>query len=307
MTAKKKNKSKPKVSHGGLLSRLRPPRVSLRTAALWLNRGVFAVIVVAAVAGVAFGYSPLRERVGAIRTDPLRVTIDWPTSPGGTWLPIEEQDRLGAIARANLTADPFDIASLDATSAAFAATGWFGGPPTVRRRPGGEVEISGAWRTPAAVVRHGGADHLVASDGALLPMRYAPGTARGMPVIVEPYTGPPTRSGGVPGLGLIWVGGDVTAALGLIEYLRRSPAAASIEAVDVSRYVSENLLVLRMSWGGRVVWGAPPGAGAPGEVADDFKRTRLEQIAREPTLARPEKGAVEIHSRFVLVDETASP
>lgn len=291
----------------GLLARLRASGVSLGSAGKWLNRGVFAAVALAAVGGLAFGYASLREQVGGLRADPLRVTIIWPASAGGTWMPIEEQDRLGAIARANLTADPFDFASLDSTSAAFASTGWFSRTPTVRRKPGGEIEISGAWRTPTAVVRHGGADHLVASDGALLPMRYAVGSAAGMPVIVEPYTGPPTRQGENPGLGLVWVGGDVPAALALIGLLRDSPAWASIEAVDVSRYVSENVLVLRMSWGGRIVWGAPPGADAPGEKDDTVKLSRLEQIVRDPTLARPDKGAVEIHTHFVLIDETARP
>lgn len=291
-------------------ARLSWPTISLPKVGAWLNRAVLAVIALGTFGAIAFGYGPLRDRVGGLRADPLVVVFEWPAmarDASRTWLNIEEQDRLRDIALAHLSPDPFDAQSLAQTRAALDRTGWFRVAPTVRRRAGGVVEISGAWRAPAAVVRVGPSDYLVSEDGALLPVRYPAGGAGAFPVIINTYTGPPRLADGSTGFGVVWPGGDVRAAIGLWAYLRGSPRAGEIAALDASRYVSKGLLTIRTRSGGRIVWGGAPGAGVPGEAADAIKRERFERLFDDPALLASGRPPVEIYTRLVLIDETARP
>ncbi|RMH23730.1 MAG: hypothetical protein D6693_10780 [Planctomycetota bacterium] len=301
---------KTKPNSKGRTARIAGAVDALRSVWAWANRLALPLVVVLMVASSALAYGPLRRRVGAVRADPVRVVIRWPAVAGdvsGTWLPADEQDRLRRIALAGLTPDPFDTTALAETREALARTGWFKTPPTLRRRPAGVVEVRGDWRAPAAVVRTGSWDRLVADDGALLPLRYPEGGAGDLPVIVRPYAAAPRRPDGAEGFGLIWPGGDVPAAIRLHRFLRSSPHAARIAAIDVSRYVPEGELVVVMDTGGRIVWGSAPGAGRPGEASDEIKRQRFERVAGDPSLVAGDRPPVEIHTRYVLIDESASP
>lgn len=292
-------------------SRFRWPSFSLSAAGVWLNRTLFGAIVIGGLAGVAFGIEPLKDRVGELRADPLIVEFAWPklagADGGGTWMNPTEQDRLRAVALATLTADPFDRAALERTQEALSATGWFREAPTIQRLPGGVVSIRAPWRAPAAVVRYGGWDHLVARDSSLLPVRYPIGAADTLPVILNTYTGPPKSRAGGAGYGLTWAGGDIGAAISLFDQLRKSDRYGSVSAIDVSRYVPEGLLTIITTNGGRIVWGAAPGAGAPGEVADSVKLERFENLFADPSWLGADRPPVEIHTSVVLIDESAQP
>lgn len=311
MSKRSKKKPAKKPAKEEAPARFQLSSFSWRSAGVWLNRTLFGALIIGGLAGVAFGIEPLKNRVGELRADPLVVEFAWPklvgTKDGGTWMNPTEQDRLRAVALANLTTDPFDRASLERTQDALSATGWFREAPTLQREPGGVVSIRGSWRSPAAVVRHGGWDHLVARDGALLPVRYPIGAADALPVILNTYTGPPRSRDGGAGYGQLWAGGDITAAISLFDALRRSDRYASVSAIDVSRYVPEGLLTIVTTSGGRVVWGAAPGAGAPGEVSDSVKLERFENLFADPSWLGADRPPVEIHASVVLIDESAQP
>lgn len=287
----------------------RLPSFSFGQAARWLNRSIFGLIVIGGIAGVALGVGPLQERVGALRSDPLVVRFEWPLISGskGTWLNEAEQTRLHSIAMAHLTPNPFDRAALVETRDALAATGWFITPPTIQRKPGGVVEIVGMWRKPAAVVRHGRWEHLVSRDGALLPLRYPIGGSGNLPLILNPFTAPPQRTDGGPGVGLPWAGGDIPAAISLFDLLRTSDRYADVAAIDVRRYVRDGLLTIVTTNGGRVVWGAAPGAGAPGEVSERVKLERFERLFADSSWLGESRPPIEIHTSVVLIDESARP
>lgn len=309
-TRKKPSRRSGSASAGGAWLSRAAARSAVAASWEWGNRLALPAVMVALISSAALAYGPLRRHVGAVRADPVQVEIRWPalpSAPNRTWLPRAEQDRLRAIALAHVTADPFDVVSLREAREALLRTGWFVEPPTIWRKPAGRIEIEGAWRRPAAVVRFDSADRLVAADGALLPVRYAPGSAGSLPLVINPYAGPPTRADGAPGFGLVWPGGDVPAAIRLSRFLRDSPRFDAIAAVDVARYVSDGALTLVMNNGGRIVWGGAPGASAPGEATDEIKRTRFETIAGDPSLVAADKPPVEIHTRFVLIDESAHP
>ncbi len=287
------------------------PHWSFDDLGVWTNRALLGVVLIAGVGGVAFGIEPLREHVASIRADPLVVEFNWPRMAGsagdGTWMNQSEQDRLRAIALANLTTDPFDLESLHLTQDALASTGWFAEPPAIQRAPGGRVEIDGSWRRPAAVVRYRGWDYLVARDSALLPLRYRVGDAGALPVIDGAYTGPPQAMSGGVGYGLIWPGGDIGAAISLFDTLRESSRFNQVARIDVSRYVGEGLLTIVTDNGGRIVWGAAPGAGAPGEVSDAVKLERFENLFADSSWLGEHRPPVEIHTSVVLIDESARP
>lgn len=293
-----------------VLSAARVRRFTWRAAAVWLNRSVVGVLLIGVAAGVAFGLAPLKERVGELRTAPITVEFNWPPlagDTGRTWLNPEEQVRLGEMAHRSLAENPFDVASLESARSELASTGWYTAPPVFRRKPGGTITIDGDWRIPAGVARVGSWEYLVSQDGALLPIRYPAGAAGDLPVILNPYTGPPKRADGAAEYGAIWAGGDIPAAIALIEALRVSGHEADVAAIDVSRYVREGLLTIITPSGGRVVWGAPPGAGAPGEVTDAIKLERFEKLFSDPTWLGADRPPIEIFSSLVLIDESARP
>lgn len=288
------------------------PALSLSQMSMWTSRALLGGVALGAVGGAVFGIAPLRNRVAHLRTDPLVVTFDWPRLAGAgnadsTWMNVQERDRLGSIALAHLTPDPFDRESLVAAQVALTNTGWFAESPTVRRQPGGLIEISGDWRTPAAVVRRDGWEWLVSRDGTLLPVRYPIGAAGALPVIVGVYAGEPRRSDGSPALGAVWAGGDAPAAISLFDILRQSEHMNEVAHIDVSGYVRDGLLTIVTQDEARIVWGSPPGSEAPGEVPDAVKLERFDRLFADPTWIGQGRPPIEIHTAQVLIDESARP
>jgi len=290
---------------------------SIAGVATWLNRGLLAAIVIAAGVGLAFGYAPLRERVAEARSDPIVIEFEWPAlaSPPAsddaeeagprTWLPAHERDRLTELVAAMVSQDPFDQASLARARAALDATGWFAEPPRVVRRPGGTVRVSGEWRLPAAVVRRSEWDYLVSSGGRLLPIRYATGAAAGVPVIAHTFSGPPIDETGAPAYGESWSGGDVHASLSLIRLLEDRAGWSEIAYVDASDYVRRGSLSLVTHDGGVLIWGAPPGAEAPGEVSDATKAERVGRVLSNPAWNNAQRPPVDLSLPQLLIDRSA--
>lgn len=308
MSKKKKTASRARAKSTARAKRFRLPTVSFADAWPWVNRVFLGVIVLGAVVGVVFGVAPLQERVGRLRADPLVVEIAWPLiagDPERTWLNIEEQDRLRDLALAHLAADPFDFASLEETQAALFGAGWLREPPRIVRKPGGVIEIQGVWRMPVAVVRSGEWERLVSRDGALLPVRYPIGGSGELPIITGAFTGPPRKADGSEAFGAVWPGGDIPAAIALFDYLRQSDRYSKVVSIDASRYVTKGLLTIVTTNGGRIVWGAAPGQGAPGEVRDAVKLTRFEKLFADATWLGADRPPVEINTSLVLIDESA--
>jgi len=306
--SKKKKSTRRSGKSTAAKRRFHLPTISLADSGKWMNRGFFSLIALGAMVGLIFGLAPLKARVAQLRSDPLVVEIAWPLIAGDaerTWLNETEQDRLNALASAHLTPDPFDAQSLEETQSALYQTGWLRQPPRIERKPGGVIAIEGDWRLPAAVVRSDQWDRLVARDGSLLPIRYPVHGSGDLPVIVNTYTGPPRTADGADAYGATWPGGDVAAAIALFDLLRQSDRYSSVSAIDVSRYVTEGLLTIVTNNGGQVVWGAAPGAGAPGEVRDAVKLSRFEKLFADATWLGADRPPVEINTSRVLIDESA--
>ncbi len=259
-------------------------------------------------ASAAFGVGPLREHLGSTRADPLEIRFNWPTISGDTqtWLPASIQQQLTDTVLVRLSADPFDTDSLEEAQWALRHSGWFPEPgPTISRKPRGVIEIVGVWRAPAAVVRVGAIEHLVASGGELLPPEYRAGTAWPLRTIEGAWAGPPTDSAGVRRPGEAWVGGDVQAGLDLLAMLRSTEGWSHVAGIDVDGFLQDNLLVIRTTEGAEIVWGGAPGSGTPGEQPDAEKLSRFTALQSNGAWVNAGRPRVDLYTPYVYFDESA--
>lgn len=282
------------------------PRVPMRVVAR--AAGVMALLGVGV--GVALAHERIAERVGATRADPLDPPrFHWPVTPSGesTWMPAEERRRLEQIVMATVSRNPLNGESLDDARRALQRTGWFRSLDRVQRRPGGVIEIIGQFRAPAAVVRHNQRDLLVGLGGELLPLDYPAGESQPLRVIRGAESGPPRQVGGGWDYGAPWPVGDVQAGIRLLRLLRTTSVWDRLAGVDVADFLRDRRLTILTKEGAEIVWGAPPGARAPGERADADKITALENLFTNPGWINAGMPRVEIYPPVILIDETASP
>lgn len=269
-------------------------------------------ILVALTVAVALGYPYLEARAAQVRSTPVRAIFSWPPlagSPGGvtpdgqpaTWMNSAIRSRLESLVTEQVSADPFDRASLERARDLLHGTGWFDAPPVLERGADGSVRVAGVWRIPAAVVRHAGRDRLVATGGELLEPVYREGTS-GLKVIVGVGFDPPA-------VGAPWLGGDVQAALALLTFVQRSAGFAQVAGVDVTGYDPDRRLALITDRGTRVIWGSPPNEWNPGEPSSETKLQHLDLLAsrdefgRRIDACRPQVDLS--NPRGVLIDSTA--
>lgn len=277
---------------------------------------VVGALAIGLLGGAALGFAPLKRRVGALKGAQPAIEVEWPplvghrsaaeTDPPATWMPAGERMALEMMLAQSISGDPFDAASLKRGHEALMATGWFAEAPTIRREREGRVIVTGAWRTPAAVVRHEGTERLVSRDGRLLRLEYASGSSGALRVISGVTFGPPRLERAArPAYGEQWLGGDVQAALGLLELLRSSPAWPEVAGVDCGRFMDEGRLTVVTKDGAAIVWGSPPGTVAPGEQRDSVKLHRLTSLLGDEAWISAGRPRAELFTPYVLIDESA--
>lgn len=290
--SRSKKKSKKSTGRGAPLS------------AVWAGAaraGGWAILVVAGGA-LALGAAPLEERAGEIRADPLEARLDWPAAPGAerTWLPASEQRRLTELLLATVDIRPTNGESLRIARERLLNAGWFEPDLALRRLPGGVIDVDATWRQPAAVVRHGGAEHVVSTDARRLPLTYPEGSAGPLRFISRPWGDPPPA-------GETWTGGDVQAAIELLALLRTSSAWARVGGVDVGDYARRQMLTVVTTSGARVVWGSAPGLVPTGQVDHETRLARFEALLDDPAWLAANRPRVELHLPRPVINESAAP
>lgn len=276
------------------------------------------VLLVAGVCvGAWLGMPWLERRAGEIKREPVTVEIAWPpltraaSVPSkadglvrGTWLSERYRERIMALVSAAITDDPFDHAALERAAGVLVETGWVSRVRSIRREAGGVVRVDPEWRTPAAVVRHGGVDHLVSTEGELLPVEFEEGGS-GMRVILNPSCPPPGKPGER------WLGGDVQAALTLMAHVQGHPGWAQVVGIDAERYAKARRLSLVTDRGTRVVWGSPPGETRVGEPTTKQKLANLDRLMNDPAFGRRIDAGMPLvdlsNPRGVVIDASAQP
>lgn len=271
-----------------------------------LSVGSLLAICGAIAIGLVRGLGPLEQRAASIiSTAAPRVTIAWPTLPeradhkqypDGTWLAEQFQEELLRRASDSLArsgSDPFGRAALGQLCESMRTSGWFEGTPTVSRRSGGEIHVSGKWRIAAAVVRDGNRDRLLSWNAQVMPVEYGSGQS-GLTIIRGTGSKSPRTPQGQVDYLAVWPGEDVVAALELLAVVRQQSWAAQVAGIDVSRFEKTRQLELLTRTGGRVVWGGRPSAPLRGESTTVSKLAKIDRLNRDFRVIDAGRPAVEI-------------
>ncbi len=251
--------------------------------------------------GLALSAGALESRVGEVRADPVRVEVMWPRIGGSeaTWMPGQVRDRITRKVLASVSIDPTERESLEEARALLERSGWFSDGPTLERRPGGVITVSGVWREPAAVVEVGGEALVMARSGERLPLTYTPGGAGQLRFIRNAW-------GDAPAPGQAWGGDDVTAAIALLDLLRESEAWGAVAGVDARGYLRSRVLSVVTTEGARVVWGSAPNEKrAVGQVEQERRVQRFESLVNDPAWIGAGRPRVELHLPRPVINESA--
>ncbi len=288
-----------------------------------LARVLSALVLGGLAALVVFGTPALEARVGEdLGAAGVRVEFDWPPMVSGgeeggdrggaTWLSPDIQAGLIRLVADQFRTDPDPLNSgaLRRVGEALLETGWFEALDRVRREPGGVVSVRGRWRIPAAVVRHGGLDHLVARGGELLAPTYMAGQSR-QRVVLGASTPPPTGPGGRVLCGAVWGGtrgtelSDVQAGVALLNLVATRAWREQVTGVDVSAYPKHRRLELVTAHGTRVVWGGAPSEQVFGEPTVETKLWRLTELNRRTGRIDGDQRHVDISGAIATIDQAA--
>jgi hypothetical protein len=257
---------------------------------------------------MAVGLRPLEARAAKVVSHtPVRIDIAWPVmarpaakakagakptpeAAPQTWLPRQQQEELLALAQeayhgtgaaAPTGREGFSRSPLERIGQALAASGWFEGTPMVRRTSDSTISVEGAWRIPAALVRHDGKDYLISWDAKPMPLVYDAGAAKSMRVILDPALGPPMNQDGSRDFATSWQGEDIAASLELLQLMVDKPWYRQVSGIEASQYSAKGQLTLVTPEKTRVVWGGRPSKPAIGEVSTAQKLAYLSQLLHD--------------------------
>jgi hypothetical protein len=185
------------------------------------------------------------------------------------WMSGDLEAWLVLTVQQQITADPLDREALARARSALLQTGCFESVRQVRRNALDRIEVEAVFLQPFAAVVDRDGEHLVDPRGRLLPDGYQMGPASHFIRITGAAFDRPRHPGEQ------WIGSDVTAALHVIRMIVTRPWWRQVIAVDVSDVERVKLTSLRNC---RIVWGAPPGEEAIGEVTAEQKLSRLDYL-----------------------------
>lgn len=238
---------------------------------------------------------------------PALIQIQWPpldtADPGlGSWLPPELQAQVLDRAASTLAEhpDPLDPRTLSRAARDLEALGWFVERPRLRWTQAGSVSVDAHWHLPAALVRIAAADHLVSTQGVLMPVVYPSDSSDrnaryGFPLI----TG--ARSvGSTPAP-------DIQAALGVIAMLDAAGLIAQVRAVNVAGLnTPDRDIELISTRGTRIRWGSPPGDSRPGEMDAQAKVRALTIFVRDHgSIDADQDRPIDISTNTIHIDRLA--
>lgn len=227
----------------------------------------WTLAIVGAGIGAAIGVPALAARADRARPEGL-IAIRFPDAPG--WMTPQDLAPLEETVRDQLNGSPFDAEGLRVAADGLRASGWFEAIEQVRRTSLDSVEVRARWVEPTALVRDADGDHLIDGRGRLLPRSYRAGAAPAFPRIEGARSARPAAPG------LSYRGGEIAAALALIESFSDRAWRGQVAVVDVSRYPSHGVLSLRTGRDTVIHWGRAPGETTAAEVPTRQKLSYLQ-------------------------------
>lgn len=322
----------------------KPGATNWRLVASYLATGATIMLIGGLAAGAFWGLPRLETSADKlVAAKPGPIAIAWPTLDGSTeskksggdrslksvssriaavvqpvstvpsektWLPQQFQEQVRKIAETSLEAAADEGAlsqdPLARVGSALERSGWFDGRPTVRREPDGQIGIQGVWRIPAAVIRDGGRDYLIAWDGKPMPVVYDHGDSK-LKAIVGVRVSPPGGGARID-YSKPWPGDDVQAGLELLRVISTQSWAAQVEAIDVGSFGKTGQLVIVSKRGGRVVWGGRPSKPLLGECGTPSKLATIDSLYRQFKSIDANRAQIEIwwEGRPLEIDVSAT-
>lgn len=296
----------------GLFGWLRGTDDDIELGHAWSNAKRLGAGVGMVALGVAWimAIEPLKQRVGRFQPPARMIRIDWPLDDAGrvaAFVPPAIQSQLQQLAEHEaLHTGVFDQPALARAGRALEATGWLRPGVEVRRRADGAIDIDGQWRAPAVVIQRNGQHYLGAIGGELLRVPAGLDLERTtMFRVFNPYSEAPKDAMGNPAFGQKWPGGDVQAAIDLLDRLGPLEESKFIIGVDVREYMRAGRLLIVTDAGGIIDWGSAIGQDAPGEVRVEDKISHLRRVLRPGQRLDTQAGRIEIYNRVVQLDKTS--
>ena len=173
-------------------------------------------------------------------------------------------------------------------------------------RADASIDIDGQWRAPAVVIQRNGQHYLGAIAGELLRVPAELDLERTtMFRVLNPYSEAPKDKMGDLAFGEKWPGGDVQAAINLLDKIGDLDESKFIIGVDVREYMRSGHLLIITDAGGVIDWGSAIGETAPGEVTIEDKISHLRRVLRPGQRLDTQAGRIEIYNRVVQLDKTS--
>ena len=214
----------------------------------------FAVMALALGMGV-----PVLSREAAARKSDAPFQVYFSSRP--VWMSEADLAPLAEVVAKQLNGSPMDRDGLTESREALMRTGWFSEIIQVKRSGMNEVYVDGVWTTPFAVVRDEGYDHLIDTDGKLLPRCYREGTAPSSLIRIE------NASFACPAAyGNEWAGKDMRGAVALARLINDHAWRGQIACIDLDRTKDDGCLRLKTNRGCTIKWGRCPGNESAAEV-----------------------------------------
>ncbi len=214
----------------------------------------FAVMALALGMGV-----PVLSREAATRKSDAPFQVYFSSRP--VWMSEADLAPLAEVVTKQLNGSPMDRDGLSESREALMRTGWFSEIIQVKRSGMNEVYVDGVWTTPFAVVRDKGYDHLIDTDGKLLPRCYREGTAPSSLIRIE------NASFACPAAyGNEWAGKDMRGAVALARLMNDHAWRGQIACIDLDRTKDDGCLRLKTNRGCTIKWGRCPGNESAAEV-----------------------------------------
>lgn len=310
--AKKSGKKQINEDPRGFMGWLRGTDDDIELGHAWTNAKRIGTGVFIVGLGVAWIMSiePLKQRVGSFQPPARMIRIDWPLDDLGrvaSFVPPAIQSQLQQLAEHEaMYTGAFDQKALARAGHALERTGWLRPGVEVRRRANGAIDIDGQWRAPAVVIQRNGQHYLGAIGGELLRVPAQLDLERTtMFRVFNPYSEAPKDPMGNPAFGEKWPGGDVQAAINLLDRIGPLDESKFIVGVDVREYMRSGRLLIITDAGGVIDWGSAIGEAAPGEVPIEDKVSHLRRVLRPGQRLDTQAGRIEIYNRVVQLDKTS--
>jgi len=265
------------------------------------------------IVGMGIGVKFADDQAAEIASSgPPVVRINWPTAVANgravNWPPAHTQKDLldDAYAIVKKHPGPFSSRTLESLGIWLKQTGWVSSVTSIKRLDEGVIEIKAVWRSPAAVVRDGAHDYLIATDGRRLRMSWR--------ADLSPF---PTIRGALDASALaavpgeVWPSQSVQAGLELLNLLQErlpgSLGADQVRGIEVSSFDRYKRLVLLTDQGTRIIWGRMPSDPVPDAVSTEAKLNQLRYLRQHPDFGRridAGRKLIDISSGPVLVEDS---